>query len=338
MDELAETIERTAAETGFTGTVSVERSGEAPYQAAFGERDRSNHLPNTVDTRFGIASGTKLLTALGVGVLVDQGKLSADTPVGDVRSDFHTFIDPRATVGQLLSHTSGAFDYFDEEVIEDFDNFYVDIPWHRLATPGDYLPLFAGRPMKFAPGERFSYSNGGYILLGVLIETLSGQLYRDFIQDHVLQPAGMDASGFFALNDLPENVAVGYVGDGSRSNIYNLPIRGASDGGCYTTLADINRLWPAFLGHAIVSEATTRQMLLPHVRFERPGPPSGYGYGLYWRQTEKGGTVLYIVGSDAGVGFYSAHVPDEGITVSILSNTTDGDAPMRRTILACLGL
>ena len=131
MQKLIELIERTAVETDFSGAVSITAGGERVLSGAYGERDRSNRLPNTVDTRFGIASGTKLLTALGIGALVDQEKLTVGTEVGEIHEDFHTFIDPAATIAQLLTHTSGTYDYYDEDVITDFDNFFVDIPWYR---------------------------------------------------------------------------------------------------------------------------------------------------------------------------------------------------------------
>ena len=338
MQDLTRLVERTAEETSFTGAISIVDHGQVEYAGAFGERDRSNHLPNTVDTRFGIASGTKLITALGIGALIDQDKLTVGTEVGEIRADFHTFIDPSATILQLLTHTSGAYDYYDEEEVEDFDDFFVDIPWYRLTTPTDYLPLFEGRTMKSAAGERFSYSNGGYILLGVLIETITGQRYRDFIQQYVLDPAHMDDSGFFAFNDLPENVAVGYVADGSQSNIYNLPMRGASDGGLFATLDDITRLWTSLFRSEIVSVSFAQEMLKPHVTFDDTARESGYGYGLYWSSTERGNRMFYIVGSDAGVGFDSAHFPEQEMTVTILSNTTDGEEQMRGSLYAALDM
>ena len=342
MQDLFQLIEQTALETEFSGAVSIFKQGAAVYRCAYGERDRSNHLPNTVETRFGIASGTKLLTALGIGVLIDQDRLTVGTEVGELRGDFQTFIDPGATVGQLLTHTSGAYDYYDEDVVTDFESFYVDIPWYRLTTPSDYLPLFEGRSMKFRPGTRYSYSNGGYILLGIIIETITGRLYRDFIEEFVLVPAGMHKSGFFAFNDLPENVAFGYLTEGVQTNTYNLPIRGASDGGLYTTLDDVDRLWRALFAGMIVSRTFLTTMLEPHVQFmkvQKSGADSepvtsgsGYGYGLYWTHTRRGDKTFYILGEDAGVGFYSAWYPKHEVTSTVLSNYSEGERRMRHVL------
>jgi len=157
-----------ARETSFSGVISV-TGGDGPFVAAYGLADRPNRLANTPCTRFGIASGTKLLTALTIGTLVEQGAFSVDTRVKELLSFDLPRFDDAITVEHLLTHTSGIFDYYDESLVSDFDNFFVAIPWYDLTTPRDYLPLFQNEGMKFAPGERFSYSNGGYILLGIVV-------------------------------------------------------------------------------------------------------------------------------------------------------------------------
>lgn len=111
----------------------------------------------------------------------------------------------------MLTHTSGVPDYYDEEKIEDFDNFSVGVPWYELKGPHDYLSLLPDEAMKFPPGERFSYSNSGYILLGILIEEITGRPYRDFIEKEIFTSIGMERSGYFAMNQLPEGTAFGYV-------------------------------------------------------------------------------------------------------------------------------
>ena len=188
MEELVRSIENTAAETGFSGVISVFTDTSTVFSKAYGYRDVRNRLPNAPGTAFGIASGTKFFTALGIGVLVDRGLLSLETTVGEIAREYTGFIDETATILHLLTHTSGIFDYYDEESEQDFERFFVEIPWYELVTPSDYYPLFRGRAMKFRAGERYSYSNGGYVFLGMLIERLSGSLYREFIREHVLEP------------------------------------------------------------------------------------------------------------------------------------------------------
>ncbi len=312
LENLIKQIEIKAKESDFSGVISISGQDSAVYSKAFGFRDVNNSIPNNTETKFGMASGTKLFTALGIGKLIEQGKLSTETKIGEIDDSYHTFIDKDATIQQLLSHTSGIFDYFDEETIEDFDNYKVEIPWFELETPSDYIPLFTGKEMKFKPGARYSYSNGGYVLLGIIIEKISGQLYRDFIQDNVLKPAGMDNSGFFALNNLPENTANGYSEDRSKTNVFDIPIRGGGDGGLFTTTDDMRSLWKSLFSYKILNKNLTDQFLITRSEFDKE---SGYGSGIYKRLDD---SMFYIVGCDSGVGFdsrynvYAANMPIAG--------------------------
>ena len=288
----------------FSGVVSIRQAGNVLYERAIGFADRSNGIPNTIETRFGIASGTKFLTALAIGTLVEAGKLGFSTKLHDCLLHPLPRLSPEITLQHLLTHTSGIPDYFDEEKVTDFDNFHLAIPWYALQGPRDYLPLFPNEPMKFAPGERFSYSNGGYILLGVVIEELSGMRYQDFVQQALFQRAGMDHSGFFALNCLPPRTALGYIGSNEdwRTNLYNLPIVGASDGGAYTTVGDITRLWKAFWEFELLDKTLVEDITRPFVS-ARPGV--SYGHGIWICDDAVGNRMEYITGSDAGVSFRS---------------------------------
>jgi CubicO group peptidase (beta-lactamase class C family) len=166
---LVDQIEKIVRETDFSGVISIHQAESQLYKQAFGYRDIQNRLPNLPGTRFGIASGTKLFTALGIGRLIDQGLLKLETRVGELSPDYVDFIDPRATIRHLLTYTSGIYDYYDEEIEQDFNRYFVSIPWYCLETPADYWPLFQGHDSKFQPGERYSYSNGGYVFLGIVI-------------------------------------------------------------------------------------------------------------------------------------------------------------------------
>ena len=330
MIELTHKIEQAALETEFSGVVSVFRDASTIFNKAFGYRDISNKLPNTTNTLFGTASGTKLFTALGIGVMIDRGLLALDTAVGDIDQAYTGFVDERATIQHLLTHTSGIFDYYDEEIEQDFDHFTVEIPWCELETPSDYWPLFQGQTQKFAPGGRFSYSNGGFVFLGILIEKLTSMPYRDFIRENVLQPAGMQRSGFYALNDLPENTANGYLGNRRTTNIFQLPLRGGGDGGMFTTSDDLRAFWPSLFAGKIISDELLATYLATHTTFN---DKAGYGCGIYKQLDD---SMFSIVGGDAGVGFDSRYVVKEKLTVSILSNITNGENGMRRVILDCL--
>lgn len=329
MDGLIKTIRKTAIKESFSGVVAIYQGDKALYREAFGFADIANKRKNNLRTIFAIASGTKFFTALGIGTLIDKGKLSLDTAVGEILGQDLTFINPQATIAHLLTHTSGTFDYYDEDLDFDTENYFVAIPWSRLETPSDYLPLFYGQKPKYSPGGRFSYSNGGFILAGIIIERITGKLYRDYIRERVFLPANMTDSGYFAFNELPPNTAWGYKKSRDETNIYTLPVRGASDGGAYTTIGDLHNLWRVLFKYEIISLNLTREFLTPKVQVE-----SGleYGYGIYITEYQ-GRDMFSIVGGDAGVGFDSRYIPDTGIQLTIISNITDGEEKMRNIIL-----
>jgi len=334
--KLAGAIEKQAKLEPFSGMVAIFQGKKALYRKAFGYADIANWRKNKVNTKFAIASGTKFFTALGIGSLIDEGKLSPDTTAGEIFRKDLSYIDSRATIVQLLTHTSGIYDYYDEERVTDWENYYVDIPWYRLETPSDYLPLFENKKAKYSPGERFSYSNGGYIFLGIVIEHVTGQLYRDYIRERVFVPSGMNDSGYYAFNRLPENTAFGYKrGQEStpETNISNLPIRGASDGGAYTTAADLLKLWRALFNNKILSKKLTGTFLNPHVNIKGD---INYGYGMYITRF-RGLEMFYIQGGDAGVGFDSRYIPEKELQINIISNTTDGEGKIREVIYSELG-
>jgi CubicO group peptidase (beta-lactamase class C family) len=333
MDTLIRKIREKAADTSFTGVVSIFQKEKELYTEAFGYADIANRRKNNIKTKFAIASGTKFFTALGIGALIDAGKLSLDTTARGIFHKDFSYIDSRATIAQLLTHTSGIYDYYDEDWDIDSEKFFVDIPWYRLETPSDYLPLFENKAAKYSPGERFSYSNGGFIFLGVIIEKISGQLYRDYIRQHVFVPAGMEDSGYYAFNQLPKNTVCGYKKSRNETNIYNLPVRGASDGGAYTTAIDLFKFWKALFNNKILSKKLTKAFLSPHVIID---DPVEYGYGVYVSKYN-GMDMFFIVGGDAGVGFDSRYIPEKDMQITIISNVTDGEEKIRDVIYSDLG-
>lgn len=328
--KLEETLNSAIEKQAFSGVVRIRQKDDILYECAAGYADRSNKVENRLDTRFGIASGTKFFTALAIGKLIEEGALSLSTRLSECVSLNFTYYSNEITIRHLLTHTSGIPDYYDEEKITDFDNFTVDVPWCEMKGPRDYLPVFPDEEMKFVPGERFSYSNGGYILLGVIVEELSCMEYRRFVEEKIFAPAGMTRSGYFAMNRLPENTAFGYVKDaeGWRTNIFNLPIVGASDGGAFTTVGDLSNLWDAFWGYEILSKEMVEIFTDPHMKVEGEGPHKYYGHGVWISDKPGRGREEYIEGCDAGVSFRSGVNRETGMQISVISNTTEGAWPL----------
>ena len=336
---LADTLRTSIERHAFSGVVSIKRNGRVLFEEAAGYADRSNKIGNTLETRFGIASGTKFLTALAVGRLIIAQKLSFDTKLKDCLAlDFPRY-SPDITIRHLLTHTSGIPDYYDEEKVTDFDNFALSIPCYELKGPRDYLPLFPDAPMKFKPGERFSYSNSGYILLGVVIEELTGVKYQEFVDREIFKPAGMNQSGYFAFDQLPERTALGYIeqGCGWRTNIYTLPSIGASDGGAYTTVHDMASLWKAFWACEILPREMVETYAAPFVRAETEGEHTYVGHGLWLKMVPGRKQRVYLTGCDAGVSFRSTVNREDDLLVTVISNTTNGAWPVLKDVDVALG-
>ncbi|HHW23584.1 MAG TPA: beta-lactamase family protein [Clostridiaceae bacterium] len=307
--------------------------GKIIYENSAGFADRSNKVRNNMKTRFGIASGTKFFTALAIGKLIEQGKLSLETKVFDIiKYDFPLY-SKEITIAQLLTHTSGIPDYYDEEKVDDYDNFFTDIPWYELREPKDYFPVFPQEKMKSIPGEKFSYCNSGFILLAAIVHEASGIPYARFVEENIFKEIGMNSSGFFELNRLPGNTALGYIKDenGWRSNIYNLPIIGGGDGGAFTTAEDLYILWDAFFNYKILSEDMTELYIKPYIEAESEGKNLYYGHGIWIRKKEDK-SEEYIIGSDAGISFKSAVIRKNEVVYTVISNTSDGAWPLIRAI------
>jgi len=334
LDQLRNRLDAAIEEHDFSGVVRISHAGKAIYECATGYADRANSVPNNMETRFGIASGTKLFTALAIGKLIETGKVTLGTRLKDIIDLGFPQYSEEIAIQHLLTHTSGIPDYYDEEKISDFDGFTVAVPWSELRGPRDYLAVFPDEPMKFTPGERFSYSNGGYTTLGIVIEEICGRSYRDFVESEIFEPAGMSRSGYFAMNKLPGNTAFGYVEeiDGWRTNIYDLPIIGASDGGAFTTVEDMTRLWDAFWAHRILPEEIVNIFTKLYSSVETEGKDIYYGHGIWIYDNGRGTSEEYVEGCDAGVSFRSGRNRGSDLEVTVISNTTSGVWPILREI------
>lgn len=324
----------------FSGVVYVRQHGQTVFGAGYGYANRADELHNTLNTRFGIASGTKLLTAVAICQLVEQGKLTFETRLQEVLSIPFPQFDPTITVHHLLTHTSGVPDYFDEDVMDDYGVLWLERPTYTMRSPRDFLSMFQNHPMKFKAGERFYYNNSGFVLLGLIIEAVSGQSYIEYVTAHVLQASGMTDSGFFALNQLPSRTAFGYLPmeDGQwRTNIFEIPIIGGADGGVFVTAPDFGRFWDALFNHRLLSPAMTERLLSPHATYQRQsGDIRGYGYGIWLVLDEETVLRYYAEGADPGASFVSAVVPKHNIEMTVISNVQDGAWDVWKALIASI--
>ncbi|MFD9327972.1 serine hydrolase domain-containing protein [Streptomyces sp. NPDC060065] len=329
MYSLVNAVDSIAYETGFAGVVSVDRGGEIELAKAYGLAHRGTKTPNTVDTRFAIASGTKGLTALAVVTLIEQGVLQLSTAARSVLGEDLPLIDDGVTVEHLLAHRSGIGDYFDEDAHREITDYVLPVPVHELATTEQYLAVLDGHPAKFAPGERFSYCNTGYVVLALIAERVAGVAFSELVRGRVCEPAGMRDTEFLRSDELPERTALGYLPlDGvSRTKVFHLPVRGSGDGGIYSTVADFSSFWPALFPGKIVSPGWVARMLLPHS--DVPVKSKRYGLGFWLHRSTD---VVILEGYDAGVSFRSVHDPRSALTHTVISNSSDGAWPVTRLL------
>jgi CubicO group peptidase (beta-lactamase class C family) len=316
-------LDQHAAETGFSGVVRVDREGRVELEEAYGMAHRGFSVPNTVGTRFGIASGTKGLTALAVIGLVEEGALELETTARSLLGRDLPLVPDDVTVELLLAHRSGIGDYLDEEGGVPIEQYELPVPTQKLSGTEDYLLVLDGHPPKFAAGERFAYCDSGYVVLALLAERASGTPFAELVRERVCRPARMDDTEFLRSDELPGGVATGYLEPVAlQTNVFRLPVRGSGDGGIYSTVRDVRSLWTAFFGGRIVSRQWVTEMVRP-----RSSHPSGARYGLgFWLDPEGEGVALE--GFDAGVSFRSRHDPRADLTHTVISNTTHGAWPM----------
>jgi CubicO group peptidase (beta-lactamase class C family) len=329
MHALEHAVDAVAAANGFSGVVRADRGDDVELASSYGLAHRGYGIANTVDTQFGIASGTKGLTAVAIASLIEDGSLDLSTTARSVLGQDLPLIDDGVTIEHLLSHRSGIGDYLDEEAEHDVADYLMPVPVHELATTEQYLAVLDGHATKFPPGERFAYCNGGYVVLALLAERISGVPFHELLRQRVCAPAGMADSEFLRSDELPGRAALGYltVDGASRTNVFHLPVRGSGDGGIYSTAADISAFWSALFAGRIVSTDLVAELVL--ARSDVPQASVRYGRG-FWLPASSDAVML--TGCDAGVSFRSVHDPERRITHTVISNTTDGAWPVTRLL------
>ena len=220
----------------FSGSVLIARNNKPILKRSFGMASKEFKFKNTPETKFNLGSINKIFTQIAIGQLYEDGKLSFNDPIIKYLPDYlNKTAAEKVTIRHLLDMSSGVGDFFGEK----FEN----TPKDRFRTIGDFLPMFAGDSLKFEPGTQRQYSNGGFIVLGAIIEIASGQSYYDYVKEHIFKPAGMSNTDSYEADIPVPNLAEGYTRDSSvqswRKNIYTRPARGSSAGGGYSTVEDL---------------------------------------------------------------------------------------------------
>lgn len=304
---------REKAQAGeFAGAVLLARDGVPVFRQAYGSAERRFDVPNRIDTRFNFASIGKLLTKTAVAQLAEAGRLRLDDKLAKWLPDWPAETAAKITVAQLVEHRSGIPDFFNKK--------YERLDRSTLRHNSDYLALIRDEPLWFEPGAAERYSNGGYALLGEIVAHASGEDYYDYLQKHVLEPAGMKDTGWFEADEPTPNLAQGYYRDEEhgrelRENVFTRPARGSAAGGGYTTVDDLLRFETALRGGQLAGPAWSRWVLGDEAPSEA-GAAAGSGAGPVMP------SGYALKGGAPGI---SAHLGREGPwTLIVLSNLDRG--------------
>ena len=297
----------------FSGAALLTKAGRTLVSDAYGMADRERGIANTLDTRFRIGSMNKMFTAVATLQLVEQGKLALDDTVGKHLRDYpNRDVATKVTVRHLLTHTGGTGDIFGPE----YDQNRLQLREHS-----DYVKLYGSRAPEFAPGTQFRYSNYGFVLLGAIIEAVSGESYYDYVREHVFGPAGMTSTDSLPESEDVPNRSVGYTrpspGAPWQPNTDWLPWRGTSAGGGYSTVGDIARFADALMSHKLLTPASTELLVTGKVTL---AAGISYAFGFEDARDKNGSGWVGHGGGAPGMNGDLRIYPKSGYVVVVLAN------------------
>jgi len=264
-------VDQRTKEDRFSGVVLIARGDQVLLQRAWGKSNRETGADNTVETQFRLGSQNKMFTSIAVLQLVEAGKLALNEPIGKHMPDYpNKDVASKVTVHHLLTHSGGTGDIFGPQ----FDANRLSLKEHS-----DYLKLYGARPPEFEPGSQDRYSNYGFVLLGALIEKVTGQSYDDYVRTRIFEPAGMRSTGALPENENVPRRSAGYMKENGKwvPNTNTLPYRGTSAGGGYSTASDMLRFVRALQSGKLIS----KKMLTLATSPQDHAGGYGYGFGLH---------------------------------------------------------
>jgi CubicO group peptidase (beta-lactamase class C family) len=303
----------------FSGAVLVARDDRPIFLEAYGLASQSFQARNRVDTKFNLGSMNKMITAIAIAQLAEQGELSLGDTVGMHIPDYpNKEVASRVMIDQLLTHTSGMGTYFTDA--------YVAASKLRFKAVEDYLPLFVDQPLAFPPGDRFAYSNAGFMLLGYVIEKVTSQTYFDYVRKHIYEPAGMKNTDCYELDRDTPNLAIGYTREGEdgrpapgprKNNLFLHVVKGGPAGGGFSTVEDLFKLAQALRSHKLLSKEATDDLWTGRVAAGRGDAKYGLGFFV---ETVRNHKIVGHGGGFSGINGKLDIYLDLPYTVAVLSN------------------
>ena len=314
-------------DSNFRGIVYIIQDNKILYENVTGFADLPNKIPNTLETKFASASAGKVFVAVGILQLIEQGKLKFDDTLGKLLDTELNNIDRDVTVRQLLVHTSGVPDYFDESIMDEYEDLWIDYPNYKIRHNSDLLPLFINKPMMYPKGEKFQYNNSGYVLLAMIIEKVIGIYFDQYLQTNIFDVCGMKSTGYYELDKLPPKCANNYIycadTNDFRTNIFSVDAKGTGAGGAFITVKDIIRFWINLLEGRLISKELVSNMLSKQSGDGNDPEEGYYGYGVWIIDNPNGRDFSYFQGCDPGVSFISEYNPNNGMISVLVSNYGD---------------
>jgi D-alanyl-D-alanine carboxypeptidase len=303
-----------AAADKFSGVVLVVGGGVPIFQKAYGLANKEHGVPNRIDTKFNLGSINKVFTQIAIGQLIERGKMAFGDPIGKYLPDYpNRDAAAKVTIRHLLTMRSGIGDFFNEK--------FESTPKDRIRSIKDFLALFASGPLEFEPGTKERYSNGGYVVLGAIIEKVSGQTYYDYVREQIFKPAGMVDTDSYEVDIPTPNLATGYTREGAaggtgntwrRTNVYFQPARGSSAGGGYSTAPDLLKFVLAVQAEKLLSPKYTRWFLTKEEPASEQGTTSPTGPARP--------AAIGVAGGSPGVNAVVSSNSATGTTIIVLSN------------------
>jgi D-alanyl-D-alanine carboxypeptidase len=312
-----------ARKDSFSGVVLLALGDKILYQRAVGMASKEYDAPINFQTRFDLASLTKVFTGVAIGQLAQQGKIRFEDPISKYLPELPANLTKDVTIHHLLTHTSGLGSYWKQE--------FHESNHARFRTLKDYLQLIRNDTLLFSPGSRWSYSNSGYLLLGLLIEQLSGKSYFDYVKENIFLKAGMTSSDFLERDAVNKNVANSYTRQNryrpdnqSYSNTYFIAtVKGSSAGGAHASAEDLYRFSVALLNNRLLNRQYTELVISGKAPYDRPERRKKYAYG-FAEQFVNDEKIVFHDGGANGISTQMDIYPGSGYTVVVLSNY---DAP-----------
>lgn len=311
----------------FRGNIYIMKDNEILYEKVAGFADLANGVHNSLETKFASASAGKVFVAVAILQLIEQGKIKFEDTLGSLLDRDLGQIDKDVTVRQLLTHTSGVPDYFDESVMEEYEELWIDYPNYKIRRNNDLFPLFMDKPMMYSKGEKFQYNNSGYVLLASIIEKVTGMYFDEYLQKNVFDVCDMTSTGYYELDRLPAKCAGNYIWCGDtksyRTNIFSVDVKGTGAGGAFITVQDIVNFWNGLISGKLLSKEMVVQMLAKQSGDGSDKEEGYYGYGVWIIEKENGMDIPYFQGCDPGVSFISEYNPNNNMISVLVSNYCD---------------